>query len=385
MTSIVRRSVALPALALGDTARHLRRLPPPDEVPAGALDAAIRWLTRTHDVTGRRGSSKGFSLLHGWLPPYPETTGYIIGTLLDHAAKTGDSELQEHARQMGDWEIEVQNPDGGVMEGAFASPPTRSIVFNTGMVVFGWVDLYEQLGDERYLEAAVRAGRWLADNQQEDGTWAGRFEHHEIPHTYNSRVDWALLRLAEAAGDESFRAAAVRNLDWVLSTQEENGWLEWCIFRPGTIPNSHGLAYTMRGLLESSALLGDERYLEAALRTSRPLLEVFRRLGRLPARFERDWSPGARSVCVTGLAQTGGVWLRLFQETGDAALREAGAAAVAQAAALQSRSAWQEIDGAVPGSAPIYGRYAPLQYPNWAAKFLADSLALRETVLADGS
>lgn len=106
MTSIVRRSVALPALALGDTARHLRRLPPPDEVPAGALDAAIRWLTRTHDVTGRRGSSKGFSLLHGWLPPYPETTGYIIGTLLDHAAKTGDSELQEHARQMGDWEIE---------------------------------------------------------------------------------------------------------------------------------------------------------------------------------------------------------------------------------------------------------------------------------------
>ena len=89
-------------------------------------------------------------------------------------------------------------------------------------------------------------------------------------------------------------------------------------------------------------------------------------------------------MCVTGLAQTGGVWLRLFQETGDVVLRQAGIEAIGQAAAFQSRSSWQAVDGAVPGSFPIYGRYAPLQYPNWAAKFLADSLALRERVLGDG-
>ena len=34
----------------------------------------------------------------------------------------------------------------------------------------------------------------------------------------------------------------------------------------------------------------------------------------------------------------------------------------------------------IAGSFPVWGRYAPLQYPNWAAKFLADSLMIR----ADG-
>ncbi|HSK15151.1 MAG TPA: hypothetical protein VK915_03190 [Gaiellaceae bacterium] len=383
MRSALRRSVALPVTALRDTARRAREPGPGTDVPEGALEAAIRWLVRTHEMTGRRGSSKGFSLLHGWLPAYPETTGYVIETLLAHAARTGDDRLRGHARRMGEWEIEVQNPDGGVMEGAFASPPTRSVVFNTGMVIFGWVALHEADGGERWLEAAARGGRFLAGAQQDDGSWRGEVTFHGIPHTYHSRVAWALLRLADATGERSFRDAAVANLDWVVSGQDEDGWMEWCIFRPGTDPNSHGLAYTMRGLLESSVLLGDERYLEAALRTARQLLEVYGRLGRLPARYTRGFAPAARSICVTGLAQTGGVWLRLAQLTGDDDLRRAGADAVAQAAALQSRGAWKDVDGAVPGSFPIYGRYAPLQYPNWAAKFLADSLALREAVLAD--
>jgi hypothetical protein len=383
-TDLVRRTVALPYLAASDTLRRSFGGSNGAGVPAGALEAAVRWLCLTHDVTGRRGSSKGFSLLHGWLPAYPETTGYVIGTLLDHAAKTGDEELRRRAREMGDWEIEVQNADGGVMEGAFASPPTRSVVFNTGMVIFGWVDLHEAFGDERYLEAGRRAGRFLAGVQRDDGTWQGEHTLHANPHTYHSRVDWALLRLAQAAGDDELRTTAVRNLDWVLSTQQENGWFEWCNFRAGDPPNSHGLAYTMRGLLESSVLLGDERYLAAALRTAHAMLGVFRRLGRLPGTYDRDWNPGVDWVCVTGLAQTGGVWLRLYQETGDVVLRQAGIEAVEQAAALQSRSTWRAVDGAVPGSFPIYGRYAPLQYPNWAAKFLADSLTLRERVLGNG-
>jgi hypothetical protein len=383
-TDLVRRTIALPYLAASDTVRRSFGGPDGGGVPDGALEAAVRWLCLTHDVTGRRGSSKGFSLLHGWLPAYPETTGYVIGTLLDHAAKTGEEGLRRRAREMGDWEIEVQNADGGVMEGAFASPPTRSVVFNTGMVIFGWVDLHEAFGDDRYLEAGRRAGQFLAQSQYADGTWQGRQTLGANPHAYHSRVDWALLRLFQATGDETFRDTAVKNLDWVLSTQQANGWFEWCNFRAGELPNSHGLAYTMRGLLESSVILGDECYLEAAVRTAHAMLGIFRRLGRLPGTYDRDWSPGVDWVCVTGLAQTGGVWLRLHEETGDVVLRQAGIEAVGQAAALQSRSTWRAVDGAVPGSFPIYGRYAPLQYPNWAAKFLADSLALRERVLGNG-
>ena len=382
---LLRRTIALPTLAVGDTVRGTFSPPRGGEgVPDGALQAAIDWLCLTHDVTGSRGSSLGYHLLRGWLPAFPETTGYVIGTLLDHAERSGDSSLVERAREMGEWEVEVQNPDGGVMQGALRSLPGRSIAFNTGMVVFGWLDLYERLGAELFLDAAVRAGSWLEQTQTAEGTWQGEHEHHGIPHAYDARVAWALVRLAQVTGDERFRETAVRHLDWVLSVQERNGWFEWCVFKPGTLPNSHGLAYTTRGLLESGALLGDERYTEAALRTASVLSGIHSKLGRLPATYDRDWTPHARYVCVTGLAQNGGVWLRLYQETGDAGLLQAGLSAVEQAAGLQSRGRWRATDGAVPGSFPLYGRYAPLQYPNWATKFLADSLALRLRVIGNG-
>ena len=84
---LLRRSAALPALVVGDTARRARKTSPARTgVPDGALEAAIRWLCLTHDVTGRRGSALAYHMLRGWRPAFPETTGYIIGTLLEHAA-----------------------------------------------------------------------------------------------------------------------------------------------------------------------------------------------------------------------------------------------------------------------------------------------------------
>ena len=174
-TDLLRRTIALPSLAVGDTVRGA--VQPPARAarasPTARSRPAIDWLCLTHDVTGRRGSSKGFSLLHGWLPAYPETTGYVIGTLLEHAERSGDDSFVERAREMGDWEIEVQNPDGGVMEGALRTPPGRSIVFNTGMVIFGWLDLHERFGTELFLDAAVRAGRWLEEMQTPTGRGRG--------------------------------------------------------------------------------------------------------------------------------------------------------------------------------------------------------------------
>ncbi|MGH3043333.1 MAG: hypothetical protein ACRDM2_01275, partial [Gaiellaceae bacterium] len=64
---LLRRSAALPALVVGDTARRARKASPAKTgVPDGALEAAIRWLCLTHDVTGRRGSALAYHMLRGW-------------------------------------------------------------------------------------------------------------------------------------------------------------------------------------------------------------------------------------------------------------------------------------------------------------------------------
>jgi uncharacterized protein YyaL (SSP411 family) len=346
-----------------------------------AIDAGIRWLCLTHDVTGRRGSSKGYSLLRGWFPAFPETTGYIIGTLLAYARRVDDGSCRQRAIEMGDWEVEVQGADGGVMEGLLTAEPKPSTVFNTGMVIHGWVDLHETSASEERLAAAARAGEFLLKHQDADGAWRGEAEYFSIPHTYCARVSWALLRLAEVTGQDSYRAAARRQLDWVLGMQQANAWFASCNFKPDRDPNTHGIAYTLRGLLESAALLEHEPYLVAVRRTSDALigrLEAFG--GRVPATFDSEWTPTSRYECLTGIAQLGGVWLRLYELTGDQRYRDAGLRAVERAAGRQVRSSWAAIDGALAGSYPIYGRYAPLQFPNWATKFLVDSLLLRERV-----
>jgi len=374
----------LPLVAARDAARKgAGRLVPvrawerPD-----ALRAAIDWLCLSHEVTGRRGSSKAYSLVLGWEPAYPETTGYVIGTLLAYARRRGDARCIEHARAMGDWEIAIQSDDGGIMGGVVKSPPGPSIAFNTGMVLHGWLDLHEALGDERHLDAARRAGDFLVRVQDADGAWRGTHAHHGIAHAYKARVAWALLRLASATSDGRFRAAATRNLDWVLSRQRENGWFESCEFKPGTLPNTHGIAYTLRGLLESHALAAEDAYLEAALKTAEVLMRKLEVLDGLPATFDSEWRARARYVCVTGVVQLGGVWLRLYELTGDARLLNAGLKAVDQAASLQQRGRFKPLDGPIPGSFPIWGAYAPLQYPNWATKFLADALMIRDRCLA---
>jgi hypothetical protein len=175
--------------------------------------------------------------------------------------------------------------------------------------------------------------------------------------------------------------AARRQLDWVVEQQRQNGWFENCGFKPGMLPSTHGIAYTLRGLLESHALLDEPRYLDPVIRASEVLIRKLEVISGLPASWDRDWSPRVDYECLTGTVQLGGVWLRLFQVTRDARYLNAGLKAVERAALHQERGRWSAIEGALAGSFPIWGRYAPLQYPNWAAKFLADSLMLRDDCL----
>src|SRR5439155_20215436 len=125
----------------------------------------------------------------------------------------------------GAWEIEIQSDDGGIMEGLIDDGGKKSISFNTGMVLHGWLDLHEEEPTEgRWLAAARRAGDFLVMAQDDDGAWRGEYSYNGIPHTNKSRVAWALIRLALATGDEHYRAAGLRYIHWVLGQHQDNAW-----------------------------------------------------------------------------------------------------------------------------------------------------------------
>jgi len=356
--------------------RGTQSAPHPHEVH---LRAAVDWLCRAQDVregqSDAGGVSAGWSFEDGWLPSYPETTGYIIETMLAATTLLQRPELVDRAQRMIDWELSIQHADGA-FPGHFGEPGARPVVFNTGQIMHGMIAGHMGLRRDDCLAAAVRAGHWLANQQDEDGCWR-RFEHNDTPHVYNTRATWALLATGLIAGELRLVQAAKRNLDWALTQQTESGWFATNAFVPSCSPFTHTIAYAARGFLECGVLLGEDRYVGAAVKAGRGLAAVQRRDGWLAGTYRDGWIADAGYSCLTGVAQMSLNWTRLAQVTGDDDLRRNARAALAY---LKTTQRLDDPDpavrGGIAGSAPIWGDYSRFEYPNWAAKFFADALMM---------
>jgi hypothetical protein len=343
------------------------------------LRAAVDWLCHAQDV--RRGKadeggvSAGWSFEDGWLPSYPETTGYIIETFLAAAQYLSKSELIDRATRMIDWELSLQDAEGA-FPGHFGEKGSHPVIFNQGQIMHGLVAGYTQLKRNDCLEAGVRAGRWLAAQQDEDGCYR-RFEHNGVPHVYNTRAIWPLVSIGLLAGEPALVAAARRNLDWALAQQTPSGWYGTNAFVPGRYPFTHTIAYAIRGFLESAVLLGEERYLKSAELAAQGIMARQRPDGWLAGTYDDGWSPTASYACVTGIAQMALCWLRLAQITSDRRYRDAAWRAIAYVKRTQRlEESDPVIFGGIPGSAPVWGAYSRFELPNWAAKFFADALMI---------
>src|SRR5205814_287313 len=138
--------------------------------------------------------SYGAALGTPFLPSYPETTGYIIPTMLELAEYFNDSDFERRALEMGDWEIAIQMDNGAVMGGTVNADPSPA-VFNTGQVLLGWAALYRRTRDTRFRDAARRAVDWLLETQDPDGNWRrGNSRYANSRNTvYNVKAGWGMV------------------------------------------------------------------------------------------------------------------------------------------------------------------------------------------------
>ena len=268
-------------ILLSDT-RQLHRVE--EQTSQTHMQAAMDWLCAAQDVNDDGGVAALYSLGKGWANSYPETTGYIIPTFLKYHAHTGSEEYKQRAIRMADWEVSVQLDNGAFYTGYSDSDPPESCVFNTGQIIFGLVAAFVETSNTEYLNAAEKAGDWLASIQSENGVWE-KHTYHGIPHAYNTRVSWALLELNEVLPKESYKTVAIRNLDWALSNQLKNGWFAKAAFEDGSLPFTHTIAYVIEGLLGSGALLNDQRLLDAASKAAESLLMAFGKSRFMPGRW----------------------------------------------------------------------------------------------------
>ena len=363
------------------------RSPPPGTDPGAeaAASACLDWLREAQDrsATADGGVARHYSLVSGWGASYPETTGYIVPTVLAAGDRFGDPDLTRRGRRMLDWLVSIQFPDGGFQGGMIGQAPVVPVTFNTGQILLGLADGARR-DSAAYGESMRKAADWLTATQDADGCWRRHPTLFARPgeKAYETHVAWGLMEAVRTEENGDWRAAALRNVDWAMTHQAENGWFDRCCLTDPDHPLTHTLGYVLRGIVEAWRLSGDDRYLQAAVRTADGLLGARRADGALPGRLGRDWSARVAWSCLTGNVQIAACWLLLHADTGDRRYLEAARAANRFVRRTIRMDGPAETRGGVKGSYPVSGDYGRYEYLNWAAKFAVDAFLMEMDALS---
>jgi hypothetical protein len=354
-------------------------LPAHDAGPAAVAAAGIDWLKRSQDRSASNdgGSARDYSLIKGWATSYPETSGYIVPTLIAYADLDDDQELLARARRMLDWLVAIQFPDGGFQGGKVDAEPRVPVTFNTGQILQGLAAGVRRFGDA-YRAPMNRAAAWLRDTQDSDGCWRKHATPFAAPgeKAYETHVAWGLFEAARLEANQGYGEAGLRQVRWALSKQSANGWFASnCLSSPDA-PLTHTIGYVLRGVIEAYRYSEQADLLAAAQKTADALLEVIAADGRIAGRYDRDWQPAADWVCLTGSVQIAACWFLLHAITGKAAYLDA----ARRANRFVRRTVLLDGDpdtlGGVRGAFPVDGDYGRFEYLNWAAKFCVDAQLL---------
>ena len=231
--------------------------------------------------------------------------------------------------------------------------------------------MFRETGDERFLDSARKAGQWLADVQEKDGSWL-RFAYNDRPHAYYSRVAAALIETGLLAGNEEFVEAGRRNLDWVIEQEQDNGYFRYSEFRPGEDALLHTLVYVIEGFSMAFDLTGEQRWGDSLVRGATVLRRLVNEEGLLYSQYDPRWRPANKEYCVTGLAQYAGVCFDVHRINDDPDFRKLGNGILGRLRRWQVNRG-HDITGALPSSIPVWGYYGGMAFFNWNSKFFLDA------------
>ena len=350
------------------------------------LLAAAGWLERAQDATRDGGVSGRYKLATGWTSSYPETTGYIIPTFLELQRTLNEDRFRERARLAVEFLLQLQLSDGAFPAGEISENRTNPSPFNTAQIMHGLQAWAIEDGDARCIEALRKAGNWLCDHQDADGAWRKYF-YGDVETTYSAHLTCWLAEAGEFLGEDRFLEAALRHLNWtLLHFDSEHNWFDRCGFsaedHKARCSVTHTIAYTIWGVLRTAEVLSHDAGQKAATAAAWAALRRLELSRWLPGVLDYRWRGIANYACLTGNCQFALIWLHLYRKSGDPRLLNAALKAVDLVRATQPMAAPDGgIRGGIAGSSPVWGGYISHAFPNWAAKYFLDAgLELRDAL-----
>ena len=209
------------------------------EISEKALMAATDWLAERQilDVYGdwsvnRPGLRPGgwaFQYNNDYYPDVDDTA--VVGMLLDRADPERYAENISRARE---WIIGMQSENGGwgafdidndhsllqhipfADHGALLDPPTADVSARC-------LSFLAQIGDDRESDVIQRGISYLRREQEEDGSWFGRWGNNYVYGT------WSVLCALRAVGEDMSQPYIRKAVDWLRERQgDDGGWGEDC-------------------------------------------------------------------------------------------------------------------------------------------------------------
>ena len=350
------------------------------------IKAAARWLCAAQDSQTDGGIAGRYRLDRGWTSSYPETTGYLIPTLLKLDRVLPGLDFMKRAARAVEFLLGVQLPDGAFPAMEIAENRIDPTPFDTGQILHGLIAWHKATGDERARAAAQRAANWLIAAQDADGAYR-RHTYLGVATTYTAHLTCWLAEWGAYAGDAASLKAAERHLDWVLSHVQPNGWIGKMGFNKeqheADEAYTHTIAYTIWGILMISEIVGRDDGIAVARRAAEAMLRLTELKRWMPG-VVSNWKTRNEAACLTGNAQMALIWFRLHRRSPDLRFVNVALKVIDMIKAAQPMEGRNPaIVGGIAGSDPIGGPYIINAFPNWAAKFYIDALLEKQAVLAD--
>lgn len=335
-----------------------------------ALKANLQWLNKSFLPNKNEGSSGHRKMTGEWTPPYPETTGYLLSTLLTANKYAPELKFKEMIFKQYDFFVKLQKADGSFPQSLENPNP---IVFDTAQIILGLLAIapaFKQTPKE-ILFTIKKAKNWLKEQLNEEGLFTTHNYIEDYNPAYYSRIAWAILAsevVSESKASEKSKTLVAR----LAKLQNENlTFKDWSL-HPKSPALTHNIAYTLRGLWECGEILNNKKLKKSATLTLDHLSGIILSEKKVAGTYDQNWKGDYSFICSTGNAQLALLYLKVFEKTKLVKYLEP--VALLLKPLINKQRSVSINNGAIPSSIPIWGKYQRFTFSNWTQKFYSDTL-----------
>ena len=353
----------------------------------GHVKNSLNWIKNAQEAYPDGGISRGFCLLGkteksnylGWQLSYPETSGYLLPTLINIKKKFKLDNIDSVIDRLAYFLYSVSKAKA--VKGGSLNKKNSFSVFDTAQVIRGLIAYYKFRNNDIFKKRAIDCGNFILDSEiNNSGKISSKYiaeksiliSENDGCHIY---VAPALLELFKITNNVSFKNLAIRIIETTLKYQSRNGYFEKSDFSKNDKILTHNLGYILEGLIDSYLIIGEQKYLDSAELTLKNLLYLIEQDGSLNGYITNELkNSDDKYECLVGSAQIAICFYKFAKIKKNKSFEEAG-----EKIFFNLKKKQNNYDenfgggiGAIWGSWPISGKYQQYEAINWANKFYLD-------------